>query len=99
MRIALLASFVLLGPVNDGYQFADCDDDGRFYRRPVHARPGGDPVSLMRVAIHTSETGMVHSSGRPTASGLAVLTNSLEAGARGSNHMYRFDGLGNLHTE
>jgi hypothetical protein len=35
----------------------------------------------------------------PTASGLAVLTNSGEPAERGSKHMYRFDRQGNLQTQ
>ena len=69
--------------LNDGYAGSDCDDDGQLYRRPMSARPGGQDVSLMRVAKDGSTLLFTLPKPEwsiqvfaPIAAGLAVMTNS-----------------------
>jgi hypothetical protein len=92
--------------LNDGYASSVCDDEGQLYRRPVSARPGGQGVSLMRVAKDGSTLLFTLPKPEwsiqvftPTAAGLAVLTNRFDAATGATRHMYRFDGQGNLQTE
>jgi hypothetical protein len=93
--------------LNDGYWGSGtCDDDGQPYRRPLNARPGGQGVSLMRVAKDGStllftlpEPEWSIGIFTPIATGLAVLNNRYTAAEGISNHMYRFDRQGKLQVE
>lgn len=93
--------------LNDGYAAGGtCDDDGQLYRRPINARPGGQGVSLMRVAKDGStllftlpEPEWSIGVFTPTATGLAVLNDRYTAAEGISNHMYRFNRRGKLQTE
>jgi hypothetical protein len=92
--------------LGDGYGWSVCDDEGRLYRPPLSARPGGQGVSLMRVAKDGStllftlpEPGWSIGVFAPTATGLAVLNNRYSSADGISNHMYRFDGQGKLQRE
>jgi hypothetical protein len=92
--------------LNDGYQFAACDDDGQFYRRPTSPRPWIQPTSLIRVAKDGStllftlpKPEWAIEALAPTATGVAVLTDAQDAAERGSMHMYRFDRQGTIQTE
>lgn len=90
--------------LNDGYAGSGiCDDDGQLYRRPMNARPGGNGVSLMRVAKDGStqlftlpEPEWSIGVFAPVATGLAVLNSRYTAAEGISNHMYRFDREGKL---
>lgn len=92
--------------LNDGYAGSVCDDEGQLYRGPVSARPGGQGVSLMRVAKDGSTLMFTLPKPEwsiqvftPTVAGLAVLTNRFDAATGATRHMYRFDRQGNLQTE
>ena len=92
--------------MNDGYGRSNCDEDGQLYRIPMNARPGGEPVSVMRVAKDGAT--LLFTLPRPdwsiqaispAAEGLVVLTNPGDEAERGLMHIYRFDPQGNLRSQ
>jgi hypothetical protein len=92
--------------MNDGYGNSNCDEDGQLYRIPMNARPGGEPVSVMRVAKDGST--LLFTLPRPdwsiqaiapAAEGLVELTNPGDVAERGLTHIYRFDPQGNLQSQ
>jgi hypothetical protein len=92
--------------MNDGYGRSNCDEDGRLYRIPMNARPGGEPVSVMRVAKDGAT--LLFTLPRPDWSiqaiapaveGLVVLTNPGDEAERGRMHIYRFDPHGDLQSQ
>jgi hypothetical protein len=91
---------------NDGYRNSNCDEDGQLYRIPMYARPGGEPVSVMRVAkdgttrlFTLPRPDWLIQAIAPAAEGLVVLTNPGDEEDRGLTHVYRFDPHGNLQSQ
>jgi hypothetical protein len=90
----------------DGYGNSNCDEDGELYRIRMNARPGGEPVSVMRVAkdgstvlftIPQPDWGIQAIS--PSADGLIVAANSGDGAERGLTHIYHFDLQGSLQAQ
>jgi hypothetical protein len=91
--------------IKDAYGNSNCDEDGQLYRIPINTRPGGEPLSVMRVAKDGST--LLFTLPRPdwsiqaiapTAEGLIVVTNPGDDAERGQTHIYRFDVQGNLQS-
>jgi hypothetical protein len=92
--------------MNDGYLNSNCDEDGQLYRVLLNARPGREPVSVMRVAkdgaallFTLPPPDWSIQAIAPTAAGLVVLTNPGDEAERGLTHIYRFDPHGNLQSQ
>jgi hypothetical protein len=92
--------------MNDGYSNSNCDEDGQLYRIPMNARPGGEPVSVMRVAkdgvtllFTIPQPDWSIQAIAPAAEGLVVLTNPGDEAERGLTRIYRFDPRGNLRSQ
>jgi hypothetical protein len=92
--------------LNDGYGNSSCDEEGQLYRLRVNPRPGGDAISVQRVAKDGSTQLFTLTRPdwsiqgiAPSAQGLIVLAN---AGAEMGSHVtrvYRFDTQGNIRSE
>jgi len=92
--------------LNDGYGNSSCDEEGQLYRLRVNSRPGGDAISVQRVAKDGSTQLFTLTRPdwsiqgiAPSAQGLIVLAN---AGAEMGSHVtrvYRFDTQGNIRSE
>jgi hypothetical protein len=91
---------------NDGYGNSNCDEHGELYRIRMNARPGGEPVSVMRVAkdgstvlimIPQPDWGIQAIS--PSSDGLIVAANPGDGAERGLTHIYHFDLQGKLQSQ